>query len=92
MGIYMSYGSIKGDATQQGFEHWINVLKFDWPDAVKRDITTQTGRARNREHGQPKIGQDQDHQGSRSRKRSAVQGIGRGSQSGDMQDRFCPYR
>jgi type VI secretion system secreted protein Hcp len=56
MGIYMSYGSIKGDATQQGFEHWINVLKFDWPEAVKRDITTQTGRARNREHGQPKIG------------------------------------
>ena len=56
MPIYVQYGSIKGDATQQGFEHWINVLKFDWPEAIKRDITTQTGRARNREHGQPKIG------------------------------------
>ena len=56
MGIYMSYGSIKGDATQQGFEHWINVLKFDWPNAIKRDITTQTGRARNRDQSQPHIG------------------------------------
>jgi type VI secretion system secreted protein Hcp len=55
MGIYVQYGDIRGDATQQGFEQWINIQRFDWGPAVKRDITTQTGRARNREQAQPHL-------------------------------------
>ena len=55
MGIYMRYGNIKGDATQDGFEKWINILNFGWDEAVKRDIKTHTGRGRNREQGQPHI-------------------------------------
>ena len=55
MGIYLKYGDIKGDSTQQGFEHWINVTRFDWQSAVKRDITTQTGKGRNREQSQPHV-------------------------------------
>lgn len=54
MGIYMKYGDIKGDATQDGFEHWINVTSFSW-EAVTRDIKTHTGRGRNREQGQPHV-------------------------------------
>lgn len=54
MGIYMQYGQIKGDATQEGFEHWINITTFSW-DAVERKITTLTGRARNREQAQPRV-------------------------------------
>src|SRR3954452_12363214 len=55
MGIYMKYGGIKGDATQDKFEHWINIIGFTWGEAVKRSVRTHTGRARNRESGQPKI-------------------------------------
>jgi len=55
MGIYMKYGDIKGDATQTGFEHWINITQFQWNNAVSRDIKTQTGRGRNREQSQPHI-------------------------------------
>lgn len=55
MGIYMKYGDIKGDATQDGFEHWINVTGFAWDPAVTRDIRTHTGHGRNREGRQPKI-------------------------------------
>lgn len=54
MGIYLKYGDIKGDATQEGFEHWINVTSFSW-DAVTRDIKTLTGRGRNREQSQPHV-------------------------------------
>jgi type VI secretion system secreted protein Hcp len=54
MGIYMKYGDIKGDATQEGFEHWINISSFHW-DAVTRDIKTQTGKGRNREQSQPHV-------------------------------------
>ena len=54
MGIYMRYGEIKGDATQDGFEQWINVTSFNW-EAVIRDIKTHTGRGRNREQGQPHV-------------------------------------
>jgi type VI secretion system secreted protein Hcp len=57
MGIYMDYGGIKGDATQEGFEHWINITGFTWNGAVSRDIKTQTGRGRNREQGQPHVKQ-----------------------------------
>jgi type VI secretion system secreted protein Hcp len=54
MGIYMKYGEIKGDATQEGFEHWINITSFHW-DAVTRDIKTSTGKGRNREQSQPHV-------------------------------------
>ena len=57
MGIYMKYGDIKGDATQEGFEHWINVTHFTWSNAVTRDIKTHTGKGRNREQGQPVVNQ-----------------------------------
>jgi len=57
MGIYLKYGDIKGDATQDGFQHWINVTNFSWSNAVSRDIKTHTGKGRNREQGQPIIKQ-----------------------------------
>jgi type VI secretion system secreted protein Hcp len=65
MGIYMKYGDIKGDATQEGFEHWINITSFHW-DAVSRDIKTSTGKGRNREQSQPHVrritvGKEVDH-------------------------------
>jgi type VI secretion system Hcp family effector len=37
----MKYGSIKGDATQAGFEGWINVHHFEWK--VNWQITTRAG-------------------------------------------------
>jgi type VI secretion system secreted protein Hcp len=59
MGIYMKYGDIKGDATQEGFRHWINVMGFNWTGAVSRHIETHTGKGRNREQGQPQVKQIQ---------------------------------
>ena len=55
MGMYMKFGTIKGNATQEGFERWINITDFQWGPAVKRDIKTETGNARNREMAQPHI-------------------------------------
>lgn len=55
MGMYMKYGGIRGDATQSGFEHWINISSFNWNQAVHRDISMETGKARNREHAQPHV-------------------------------------
>jgi type VI secretion system secreted protein Hcp len=55
MGIYMKFGNIKGDATQDGFEHWINITGFEWGPAVQRDINTETGKGRNREAAQPHV-------------------------------------
>jgi type VI secretion system secreted protein Hcp len=54
----MKYGDIAGDATQEGFEHWINIKSFSWgggQPSVERKIRTDTGRSRNREHAQPHI-------------------------------------
>jgi type VI secretion system Hcp family effector len=39
--IFMQYGSFNGDATQKGFEGWINISNFIWQ--VKRPITTKSG-------------------------------------------------
>ena len=51
MGIYVKYGNIGGDATQQGFEGWVNCHHFEW--ALKRDFALdQVGRAQNREAAQ----------------------------------------
>ena len=59
MGMYMKLANIKkGDATQEGFEGskgWINIAKFQWADAVLRKIETKTGKARDREQGQPHV-------------------------------------
>jgi type VI secretion system secreted protein Hcp len=57
MGMYMKYGEIRGDATQEGFAHWINIISFNWSNAVHRDITTETGKGRNREQAQPHVEQ-----------------------------------
>jgi type VI secretion system secreted protein Hcp len=39
--IFMKYGSFNGDATQAGFEGWINISDFHWQ--VVRSITTRSG-------------------------------------------------
>jgi type VI secretion system secreted protein Hcp len=56
MGLYMRYdnGSIEGDATQQGFEGWINLHSFQWD--MSRAFTKDTGRAFNREGAQAHVG------------------------------------
>src|ERR1700757_4497525 len=55
MGIYLKYGDdCPGDATQTNFEHWINVTNLQWTGCMERKgMRTDTGRARNREPGQP---------------------------------------
>jgi type VI secretion system secreted protein Hcp len=57
MGIYMQYGDIVGDATQAGFERWININTFQWASIDRKGMRTETGRSRNREPGQPVMGQ-----------------------------------
>jgi len=56
MGLYMRYdnGSIQGDATQQGFEGWVNLHSFQW--GMSRAFTKDTGRAFNREGAQAQVG------------------------------------
>jgi type VI secretion system secreted protein Hcp len=56
MGLYMEYnkGEIKGDATQQGFEQWINLHSFKWD--MSRAFTKDTGQAFNREGAQAHVG------------------------------------
>jgi type VI protein secretion system component Hcp len=52
--IYMKYGSIEGDATQAGFEGWINVSHFDWQ--IQYTITNRAGLQHNtRDAKRPKI-------------------------------------
>jgi type VI secretion system secreted protein Hcp len=54
MGIYMKYGSIEGDATQQGFEGWVNCHHFEW--GLHRDFAEdQVGRSFNREAAQAQM-------------------------------------
>jgi type VI secretion system secreted protein Hcp len=47
--------SIKGDATQKGFEQWINLHDFQW--SMSRKFTKDTGRAYNREGAQAQVNQ-----------------------------------
>jgi type VI secretion system secreted protein Hcp len=50
----MKYGSIQGDATQKGYEGWINLTTFDW--GLERHFAKdQTGRAFNREATQAQM-------------------------------------
>jgi type VI secretion system secreted protein Hcp len=55
MSLYMKFGEIKGNATQEGFKDWINIASFQWQPAVDRKIKTETGKARNREEAQPHV-------------------------------------
>ncbi|MBV8797728.1 MAG: type VI secretion system tube protein Hcp [Hyphomicrobiales bacterium] len=55
MSLYMKFGDIKGNATQEGFKEWINIASFTWQPAVDRKIKTETGKARNREEAQPHL-------------------------------------
>jgi type VI secretion system secreted protein Hcp len=55
MAIYLKYGNVDGDATQTGFEKWINCNTFSWPLGIKRYIDTLTGKGRNREGRQPDV-------------------------------------
>jgi len=56
MGIYMKFGTppIKGDATQKGYEGWINLHHFDW-GLERKFAQNQTGRAFNREAAQAEM-------------------------------------
>jgi len=54
MGLYMKYGNIEGDATQKGFEGWLNIDSFDW--GLHRKLADdQVGRAFNREAAQAQV-------------------------------------
>jgi type VI secretion system secreted protein Hcp len=55
MSLYMKFGEIEGNATQEGFKGWINIASFQWSPAVDRKIKTETGKARNREEAQPHV-------------------------------------
>jgi type VI secretion system secreted protein Hcp len=54
MGIYMKYGNIQGDATQQGFDGYININSFDWK-LHRHFAEDQVGRSFNREASQAHI-------------------------------------
>jgi len=54
MGIYMKFGNIQGDATQKGFEGWINIHHFDW-SLTRQFAPNQVGRAFNREAAQAQM-------------------------------------
>jgi type VI secretion system secreted protein Hcp len=54
MGIYMKYGSIEGDATQQGFEGWVNCHHFEW-SLDRQFAEDQVGRSQNREAAQARM-------------------------------------
>jgi type VI secretion system Hcp family effector len=65
MAIYMKYGDITGDATQKGYEGYINLTSFDW-GLDRHFAIDQVGRAANREAAQAQIrrchvGKDVDH-------------------------------
>ncbi|MEM6536735.1 MAG: type VI secretion system tube protein Hcp [Pseudomonadota bacterium] len=53
MAIYVKYGSIKGDATQDQHKQWINVSSVQF--GLGRAIMTATGAAKNREASEPSI-------------------------------------
>lgn len=54
MAIYMKYANIQGDATQKGFEGWVNLTSFDW-DLERHFAQDQVGRAFNREAAQAQM-------------------------------------
>ena len=53
MPIYMQYGDIKGDATQQNHKEWMDISSIHWN--VSRNMNTLAGAAANREASEPSI-------------------------------------
>ncbi|WP_396190213.1 type VI secretion system tube protein Hcp [Flavobacterium sp.] len=53
MGIYMNYGGIEGEATQQDHKKWIDVLSLSWGSG--RGISTVYDGADNREASEPSV-------------------------------------
>lgn len=53
MAIYVKYGKLKGDATDEGHKDWLTVDSLSW--GVGRAIMTPTGATRNRETTQPSV-------------------------------------
>ena len=51
--IYMQYGTIQGDVTASGHEHWIEVDSFQW--GIGRSISSPTGGTANREASVPSV-------------------------------------
>jgi type VI secretion system secreted protein Hcp len=55
VGIYMEYGSVKGDATLEAFDKWINLNKFHWE--VNRAVgKPPAGKGTGREAQKPDLG------------------------------------
>jgi len=53
MPIYMSYGSVKGSVTTEGFDKWIELNSFQW--GVGRAIGTAARGSTTREHSEPSL-------------------------------------
>lgn len=53
MPIYMNYNDIKGDATADGHEGWIELNSFQW--GVGRGISSPTGGSADRESSAPSV-------------------------------------
>jgi type VI secretion system secreted protein Hcp len=56
MAIYMKFGKIQGDATQSGYDGWINIRSFNW-GLTRNFAPDQVGRSFNREAAQAQIAQ-----------------------------------
>lgn len=53
MPIYMKYGAVKGDVTEEGHKQWIEVNSFQW--GVGRGISSPTGGSSDRESSAPSV-------------------------------------
>ena len=53
MPIYLQYGSIQGDATQQDHTGWMDITSMHW--SVSRNVNTTVGSAANREASEPNL-------------------------------------
>lgn len=53
MPIYLKYGSIQGDATQQDHVGWMDITSMHW--SVSRNVNTTVGSAANREASEPNL-------------------------------------
>lgn len=53
MPIYMKYGTIKGNVTEEGHKDWVDLNSLQW--GVGRGIGSPTGRSANREASAPSV-------------------------------------
>jgi type VI secretion system secreted protein Hcp len=53
MPIYMKYGALKGDVTEEGHKEWIECNSFQW--GVGRGISSPTGGSKDRESSAPSV-------------------------------------